>query len=336
VNLRRMTGSRAMSKQRHPRRRRSALCDAAIVSAAVLTSAALMVGCGDEPEVYNVYDYDELIRYVHDDPTGREFFRTEGLIPDDPYAKPFDEGAVYRDFVDSIDRWYDVFPTPDSVDKDFGTPYGIVDDAEVIVKDLFFVRIRRVAGTDTSYKHQGRLLTRLGHFLRLGSESQRFSGWKLHGFNGGSPGSGTLMEVTKENGTTFRGDDIGFDEFRYIQYMTVRYQTEDGKWAIRTDTLVRYSRYAYRPLDDIATVPKGQRLVFTSDLVATNSVYQLITADTDSGCTLQVMHGPDNARYVDTVWTPAVNSRVWNVVFVQEFKATDRPGDIWCVPYRSY
>jgi hypothetical protein len=64
MNLRRMIGSREMSRQRPSRRRRSALCKAAIVSAAVLASAALMVGCEDEPEVYNVYDYDELIRLM--------------------------------------------------------------------------------------------------------------------------------------------------------------------------------------------------------------------------------------------------------------------------------
>ncbi len=335
MNLHRMIWLQKIDRQRHQQRRTLSAGKAAIAWAILLTGVALMVGCEDDREVFDFYDHDELVRYIHEDATGLEFFRTAGLIPSDPYTKPFDEGAVYRDFVDSIDRWYDVFPTPDSVDKDFGSPLWIVDDAEMIVEDLFFVRIQRIAGTDTSYVNQGRLLRRLGYFLRLGSENQRFSGWKLHGFNGGAPGSGTLMEVTKEDGTTFRGDNIGFDEFRYVQYITIRYQTENGQWAIRTDTLVRYSRWAYRPLEDIAVVTKGRRLVFTSSFVRDNSVYQLMTADTNSGSTLQVMHGPQNAGYVDTVFTPAVNPRVWNLVFVQEFKATDRPGDIWCVSYRS-
>ena len=300
----------------------------------LLAGVIMLTGCEDDPEVFDVYDYDELIRYVTDSYEGKDLFRTDGLIPDDPYYKLSDPGAVYRDFVDSVNRWFYVITTPDSVVKDHGAPFWLTDDAEVVVNDEFFIRTERTLGENTSYEYQLRKLKRIAYFLRLGNFNQRFSGWIMHAYNGGIPRGEALLEVTQADGTVFRGDKLAMKYFDYDKYTTVRYIDEQGHASIRVDTVHRAeSQFKYILLQDIARVDKSDSLIFHSSDIADQSAYQLLAAETDSGMTLHVMQMLEGNQYIDTIITPGINNRLWEIVLLQEFTTTGHLGSMWCVPY---
>ncbi|MEA3296789.1 MAG: hypothetical protein U9R56_02865 [candidate division Zixibacteria bacterium] len=302
---------------------------------ALLTGIIALTGCEDEPEVFDVYDYDELIRHITYSNEGKELFRTVNLIPDDPYIKPSDPEAVYRDFVDSVNRWFYVTTTPDSVVKDHGAPFWLTDDAEVVVCDEFFIHTERTYGDSTSYEYQSRKLERIAYFLRLGDFNQRFSGWIMHAYNGGTPRGEALLEISREDDTVFRGDELAMQPFTYDKYTTVRYIDEQGQADIRVDTVLRAeSQFRYILLQDIARVDKGDILIFNSSDVDAQSQYQLLAAETDSGATLHLMHRFESDQYIDTVRTPDINNRLWEIVLLQEFTTTGHLGSMWCVPYR--
>ena len=101
----------------------------------VLSMALLFTGCDDKPTVSDTNDYLDLIRYIETSEEGRSLFRTEGLIVDLPYTKPTRPGVMFRDSLESVTRTYSGEIPTGLVEKDFGSPFGIVDDAYFLVKD---------------------------------------------------------------------------------------------------------------------------------------------------------------------------------------------------------
>lgn len=309
--------------------------------AGLLSAALLSSSCKDKPFVEDTNDYLELIRYIETNEDGRSLFRTEGLIVDQPYAKPNRPSVMFRDSLESVTRTFTGEIPGGFVEKDFES-FGIVDDAYFVVQDIFRVHILAdSAGAQWLDNIQERVLRRRAYFLRLGSPRDPYGGWLMHGYNGGTPRGQAGMEIRRSNGSMFLGDGLDYEYIEHDEYVTHYWP---DRWSpldsITVDTIFRVrTESPYILIQDIARVAKGDELSiqsFANDTSNTTSgsVYQLISAETDTGRVYRSMRGPDNGRYNDTIRTPDATNVIWNLIFFQEFQFVDRPGGIWCVPYR--
>ena len=106
-----------------------------------------------------------------------------------------------------------------------------------------------------------------------------------------------------------------------------------------------YSDHIYLRADELGVIEDGSRLSINSSNIPNMSYYQSVSAASDGGFQLQMMHRTDSSHYVDTVKTPDNNPRIWNLLFFQEWQRYDIPGNEppdtistnwygWCVPYR--
>ncbi len=311
--------------------------------AGLLWVALMSSNCGDKATVEDTNDYLDLIRYIESNENGRSLFRTEGLIVDRPYTKPNRPGVVFRDSLESVTRTFTGEIPGGFVEKDFGSPFGIVDDAEFNVRDIFRVHILAdSADTQLRKTIQDRTLHRRAYFLRLRSEGDAYGGWLLHGFNGGTPRGMAGMEIKRSNGSKFLGDGTDYQHIRYLRYVTTYWPDPYPPFdSVTVDTIPDQTMFPYMLVQDIARVYKGDELSIlsfdndTSDGTTSLSVYQLISAATDTGPVYRAMHGPDGDRYADTIQTPSATNRIWDIICFFEFQFVDRPGGIWCVPYHT-
>lgn len=310
----------------------------------LLSLIILSASCRDEPMVEDTNDYLELIRYIENSEEGRALFRTEGLILDQPYTKPNRPGGVeFRDSLESVTRNFSGEIPGGFVEKNFGPPFGIVDDAYFVVQDEFRIHILAdSAGSQWLDQIQDRTLYRRAYFLRLGSERGAYRGWLMHGYNGGTPRGMAGMELKRSNGSTFLGDGLDYNYIRYDRIVTKYWPDPYPPFdSITVDTFFRdQTNDPYILLSEIARVTKGDELSISSfdNSTANNapgrSIYQLMSSKTDSGPVYRTMHGPDSGRYADTIRTPSTTNDIWDIIFFQEFQFVDRPGGMWCVPYR--
>ncbi len=315
----------------------------------LLIAVLTLAGC-EERETTVLFDRDVLVQYIYDSEEGRELFRTDNLFLEDPFQIPFDD-AAYRVLVDSMQRSIEVTVFVDSVrfdsvnrysyilQHDYDGSLGILWDAEAIVDDRFFVSIHRMTATDTTVRSEVRLITRYGYFLKLGTDSQPFLGWKLWGYNGGRPEPPIQMIVKPgAGGTSFRGDTQGYEKFRYKVYF-------ENITTGETDTTVGFSRFNYRRVDQLGVIDENDDLYLTASGVPDRSYYQIVSALTEEGFRQEVMTRSDSATYVDTIDTPVDNLDNWNLLFMQEIRRFYIPGGTppdtigtnwfgWCVPYR--
>ncbi len=309
-----------------------------LLTVAVFIGIALITStCRDQPTVVDTNDHLELISYIESNEDGRELFRTDGIIKAYPYTKPNRHpDVVFRDSLDSVSRQYFTDIPTYWEETDFGPPFGIVDAAEVAVTDIFYVRVTAdSAGTPLITLYQQRVLKRYALFLRLRTEQDAYAGWLMYGYNGGVPRDG-LLEITKSNGIKFRGDGLDFDEVDYLKYVSIPHTGDDGIVdSITVDTIPGSTRYRYILLQDIERVTRGDRLVVRGLDIRNESTYQIIAAETDTGAVYRLMNRPDIGNYVDTIKTPTTTDRLWNLITFFEFQFPDRPGGIWCVPYRA-
>ena len=308
----------------------------------VLSVVLLYTGCGEKPTVEDTNDYLDLIRYIETTEDGRSLFRTEGLIVDLPYTKPNRPGVEFRDSLESVTRNYYGEIPGGFVEKDFGSPFGIVDDAYFEIVDQFRLYILEdSAGTRIEQTRQDRTLRRRAYFLRLNSGGG-YGGWLMYGFNGGTPRGFAGMEIKRSNGSTFLGDGLDYQYIEYDKYVTTYWPDMYPPFdSVIVDTFWRqHEESPYILINDIARVTKGDELSIrsfdnnTEYGTTSASVNQLISAMTDSGAVYRLMHGPDYDVYTDTIHTPVVTDVIWDVLFFQEFQSPNRPGGIWCVPYR--
>ncbi|MBU8934873.1 MAG: hypothetical protein KOO62_12870 [candidate division Zixibacteria bacterium] len=320
--------------------------------AVVLVSIGLLMVAGcEEKEVPYVKDTEILERYIYETEEGRDLFRTDNLFLEDEYTIPFDS-AVYKTIVDSTHRDIELEIFVDTAKYDslrhfwyrttheYSYPVlnGTYWDAEAIIDDRFFVRTLRIFGSDTTETAEERVVTRYGFFVKIGSDNRPYLGWRLWGFNGGAPNSPGQMEVRSEDGAVFRGDNLGYDNFRYIIHWE-NYSTGD------TTTQAGGSNHIYLRTDELGVIEDGSWLYLNSSYVRNQSYYQTVSAATDGGFRLQMMNRSDSSHYVDTVKTPDNNPRIWNLLFFQEWQRYNIPGNPppdtigtnwygWCVPYR--
>ena len=305
----------------------------------IIIPMGLFFGCEEEPELLHIYHQDEISRYLAETEEGRDLFRTDNLFAGDTFTIPLDDSAYYRILVDSVQRTMEFLITPDSVLKDFDG-LSLKRDAEVIVDDIFHTRTLRITAADTSETSEALAVTRYAYFRKIGDDSRPYVGWKLYGYNPGSPKDLVRVTIKMEGGGEFPGDTVAwpYDRFSY----TGHYTQSDGSVVIIPN---QKSRYKYVKLTDIINIGDGSQLIVESKLVANRSYFQLMSAATDAGWRNSVAHRPDSGSYLDTLKTPTNNPRLWNLVFLREFWRVRIPGGTgsdsmavyshgWCVPYR--
>ncbi|MDH3891829.1 MAG: hypothetical protein OEV49_12160 [candidate division Zixibacteria bacterium] len=307
----------------------------------LLSLPVLTTNCRDKPTVEDTNDHLELIRYIESNEDGRYLFRTDSVIFDYPYTKPGRPGVVFRDSLDSVGRRYFTdIPNYWEV-KDFGAPFGVVDDAEVKVTDVFYIRIVGDSATSDSTsvalipRYQQRVLHRWAYFLRFRQDSDAYAGWLMHGYNGGIPHEEQFMEIIKSNGDRFPGDGRDYNHIRYLVTITIEHRGDDGVLDSTTDsTWGQQSNQAYVLVSDIERIAKGDRLIVRTLDPWSDSPYMIVSAEDDIGPVYRLMHRPETGHYVDTIRSPMNSDRIWNTINFFGFRLPDRPGGIWCVPYR--
>jgi len=326
-----------------------------MIAAAVIVAALLAAGCS-EKDVPIVVDNEVIRQYMENSSDARELFDRTNLMLQTEYTVSADPGAVFKIVIDSTKRRYDMnihvdttyldtafFPPPGVSPYQyhrerhiFPAPLGELWDGEVIVDDFYYVRELRIVGTDTTETPRTRAVTRYAFFLKLGHDGQPYRGWKLWAFNGGGPSTG-LVTINADNDTTFYGDLRGYQP---IQYMVVNENLTTGA----VDTSYRSTQGAYMRLDRLPVIDKGIPLYISCPEVESRSYYRLTTALTDSGFEQMPMDRVSSTQYVDTVQIAAQNSRIWNLLFMQNVTRIQEPlsdppryvyyWDGWCVPYR--
>ncbi|KAA3634961.1 MAG: hypothetical protein DWP97_05830 [Calditrichaeota bacterium] len=166
----------------------------------ILTLTILTLGCEDEIDVPFVVDSDEIARYIADSDLGRAFFGKDDFFLDSvPFLYPQDTGAVYINLVDSVKRSIVTsFPLDnykgqfvDEPYQFFSTPFGESKDAEVEVRDKVFIKTLRIEAADTTAYFTSQDIYRYGYFMKLGDDGERFKGWLLRAFSGGTPRTAT-------------------------------------------------------------------------------------------------------------------------------------------------
>lgn len=322
---------------------KSLLALVGLATTAMVSTLVISTACS-EREVYNVQDDDEILRYLRQVPSAQELFTTEGVFSDSPFYKSSDPGAEFRVLVDSVARHVTQYLTPDSVEKDHGSPFGLADDAEVRIDDEFSVRIQRVFGSDTTYEQESRYLTRWAYFLRI-VDGGVYSGWVLHAANlsvtrGGTDIVGMDLHVQPENGTTIDADGFQYEYFTYLKYTYGRFYDPQGDSTyFGVDTSAGQSLVPYVLLSDIPEIKKGARLVISADNVSNTipdaSVRLRTTYLSESGWATSTADRVADDKYLDTIWLSDTTSLNFNVLWFYESRYPDRFGSFWGTAYRA-
>jgi hypothetical protein len=288
-----------------------------IFGVAIVTSTlALLGGCNSEKDVPYVIDEDEIARYIRETEEGRQFFRSDSLILPTPYAVPGDT-VLYRDSVLAHGRETTVIV--DTNRADYGN-LGDLAEAAAFVLDSFIVRKYRVSDNAIVDSSSIRYLTRVGFFLKLGTDAQAYVGWKLWGL--GVPSSalpGTLpvtVAVTPYGMTPFPGDLDLYTQTPVSSLLKCRYIL----------------------LTDMAKIPGGTQIVVsteTANSVSPVKYFQLLSANDSNGFFMEPMDRMDADHYIDTISAPTSDSRVYEVVMIQSFDDSDQSfAKAWVFPYR--
>ncbi|MFZ5981942.1 MAG: hypothetical protein ACOYVF_15075 [Candidatus Zixiibacteriota bacterium] len=300
----------------------------------VFLMLGLLTGC-EEKDVPFVVDEDEIARYVVEDVVARELFRTDSMITTDIYTMPFDDSATYRDSVIAVTRlqFEVVFPGANGDGKDADGEYilsdygnlGFLREAYVEIMDKFTVQTLRFYNGDTIQEIiSDRRLKRLGFFVKLGDDSQPYLGWLLWGFNGLD---GNYMPV-----------NVTFTDSHANSYSV-------GLVFYPDTSVVRFnsSRIYFKRLSNFTPITEGSNLIVTTqtnDAVTPTRRLQFISAAEDDGFMTRPMtfigtNSEGQYREIDTVKTPTMNRRTWNLIYMQSFKSDEFffLGN-WVVPYK--
>lgn len=314
----------------------------------LLATTAALAGCGGERDIPVISDDNEILAYIAHSNDAVELFRTNGLFNGEAYTIPGDEGAIYADFLDSVNRDVDIELTPAGTIMDYssyGSGISRTKDAEVRVVDQFYVTTRR--STDTTETSAVRILIRYGLFLKRGSDAEQYVGWQLFAYNGGGPLPSASLTITAIGGNTFNGDGRSYARFNMTAYVTRPYFVLDtvivGPDSAVIDTVGEEigvfteparTQYDYMLLVNTGVVKLGASLVLVGGNIAAESRYQLISAETADGPATMRMNRPTPEQYVDTLVVPGSSSNIWKVIFMQELTGRTPDFQGWCVPYR--
>lgn len=306
--------------------RRTAALTFALIG--VLLSQVTWLGGCDERDSEVYLDADEIRRYIAETEIGRELFRADSLILPDPYLRPGDT-VIYSDTVIAVERTISIDTISSSATGDQLANWGALGflrEGVATVQDRFTVVTRRMSVPGAAADTTTRTLVRMALFLKLLDDSYPYLGWDLWGFNGSGAqvgGSQTPLRVavTIENDqgvelATFRGDEDAYT-------ITPR--------KIRTSV----------PFVEIRQIPittSGVRFILDTDIRNTLSparYYALLSGSGPSRISMQMMNQVDRADYIDTVFSPNPNPRLWNIMFIQAINDTiNQFQRSWVIPYR--
>lgn len=292
-------------------------------------------GC-EEKDVPYVIDEDEIARYVIEDVNARELFRTDNLITTDVYTMPFDDSATYRDSVIGVERlqFEVVFPGSNGDGKDADGEYiladygslGMLREAYLVAQDKFTVQTLRFYNGDTIQEIiSDRRLTRYGFYLKLGDDSQAYLGWLLWGFNG------------------VLGNNVPVG-VNLVDSHANSYSVGSSFYSDRSVGSLGGSFFYYKRLSEIIPITEGSNIILTTRTSGTTPVRRVDFVSAAENINNGFMTRPmtyigtnADGQYleVDTIKTPAVNSRTWNLVYMQSFKSDEFffLGN-WVVPYK--
>lgn len=284
---------------------------------ALLPIIGLLIYAGGckEKDVPYIIDADEIARYMAEDESAQNLFRSDGLIEDTPYQTPLDN-ATYVDSVVSHKRLQQVFV--DSVAADYGS-LGMLMEAVVFVVDSFRVATIRTEGASRTVTDNVRLFNRIGFFLKLGSDDRAYVGWKLWGIGVQTQARPPVnVLVYPEGDTSFAGD--------YSMYTEAPVD------------LVLDSSFRYIRLSDIPQVGKGVEMAVNTTIrnsQAPARYYQLMTIANGSGFVTEPLIQIDRSHYTDTLTTPSADARLYELIAMQSFvDTTFQFAKAWVIPYR--
>jgi hypothetical protein len=304
-----------------------------LLFAALACFAALYSSCR-KLDVPYFNDEDNILYYLEKSEDAHELFRTDGLYSDSPFTLAGDT-ATYRLVVDSVQRSTELTVMPRGGPyKDYRIGTEPLRDAELIVDDIFYGKLFRMAGAETTFTDRKWGFTRKGLFLKLGTDDHDYLGWKLWAYNGGIdvPGPPVSLLFTRPNGSYFSYPPPGGASFLWF----ISYPRSDGKgFDIDSGaTLDKYTR-----LDQYPIIAPGEKLA-VQGRVPDRTVQLLLNGSLQSGYDVQQIKQPTSDYFIDSVRTALVNNRHWNLFTLTQKKSfvENNVSFIsylhWCVPYR--
>ena len=302
--------------------------------------ALLAAGC-EEKEQQRIYDQDEIERYLYEATDARGLFRVEDLIPADTFELPWEPGVRYVQRMDSTERVITMLLSQiDKPHKVETLPY-FARTGEVIIDDFLYLTVTRITDTDTTAEAETRAINRYAYFVKQGDDSQRFSGWKLYGYNGGYSvmdfNAYSYVTMQPQGGATRLAGADAYQRFDYLWVDTIY----DEQNAVYKDTVYAASTgQRYIKVEEFAEIGLGDSLYFESEW--DRQYHHLIAARTDAGYEVIPMEPVDATQKSGTVHTAAVNPEVWNCLSIQEWIRRQIPNSndftvrwaVWTVPYR--
>jgi len=261
----------------------------------------------DEEEVYSLSNQDEILRYITDDVDGQDLFRNSNLFLTDIYTMVADEGYEYQDLVDSSKRNFYLDISSKYELRDYGA--YLAQDAEVEINDVFYIRTIRSQGDSSDVITRRLNLKRYAYFIKLGNNSQAYSGWKLMGFNYGGAYPQVPSGLKKDGGSAVYPDGgLTYDYFEYLLYDT-SYNSSGGIDSIRI--IPGKSNFEYIELTEIPDLTDDNILTMES------ADFLLISAETSSGFKLHTSVWDGDENYIDTLYLPRPNLRLWNLILLR-------------------
>lgn len=315
----------------------------------IIVIIGVFSGCEDEIDVPFVIDEDEIARYIADSDLGRALFPTDNYIIDSvPFIYPQDVNAVFVHLIDSLERRIITsFPfennTGSFIDEpfqDFGSPFGRTIDAEVEVRDKLYLNTLRIEGIDTTEYKYAQEIRKYGYFMKLGDDGEKFKGWILRGFNGGTPRTASpvtrvsLYHSIVSNDSIFTTNTYNYQEFESMLIGHVlKFDPVINDTVAVLDTIMIVTNESYAEIGSglyfIEHVSPGEQIISQVDQ---SSNYMFFTAGihTDTGF-IQNTFELNGLSELETILDiPNDPSGTWGFIYFQEYYRN--AGDTFSVP----
>ncbi len=276
----------------------------------LLVVLALVYGGCKEKDTPFTTDVDEIKSLLTKSEMGRDLFRWDSLVIPTDYTVPYDDGTC-RDSMLSHRRTIDVAINSKRVY--YWYPRGSQTEATATVTDEFTIQTRRVYSDTTIVDTTDRDITRYAFLLRLGGSGDLYKGWYLWGYNGGGSTS-IFVTVDPAGGTSFPGDG---DIYHQIRSANADF-TADSSYTFGGATYLQY--------DEIPVITDGEDLAIAAKSKFSGTVKRplvRISAADENGNFSRNMIRIDRNNSVDTIRTPTVNPRIWNIVLLDTFHDTE-------------
>lgn len=171
-----------------------------LIILALFTLIALpMVGC-EEEELYTLSQEEEVERYIADSYLGKAFFPNDFSSDAVSFNFPGDD-TLYTVIFDRAGRNYSLYNLGDTVQLQTGEYYY----CRAAVTERFYFTLRKSISGQVFESTVGEQLNRWGYLVKLGPNSQAYSGWLLQGI---AAAPADVMNIQTLDGTNIRMDYI--------------------------------------------------------------------------------------------------------------------------------